>query len=335
MFIRKLAKTISANAGDGQSAQAGNAVATPPSVLVVDGRSNPVPGVTVTFAIGSGGGSATGTSAVTNASGIATVGSWTLGGSAGSNTLTATVTGLTGSPVTFTATATNPPVTLTYSSDTYNVNLFADAGSPASAVAVTATINAGVYIGSTSTGSYALDTGSGWPTGSTISITINGEVQGKGGDAGRGATILGNPGSPGSAGGPALRAQYACTITNNGAIRGGGGGGGGGGSDADSGNLGGGGGGGRGFNGGSKGLSGGGGAGDGTDGSRTGAGSGGNGPGGAGDGGSGGAGGAAGSNGQDGASGPLGGAGGAAGAAVSGNSNITWAATGTREGSIS
>src|SRR5207249_8795640 len=38
------------------------------------------------------------------ASGVATVGSWTLGMTAGTNTLTATAPGLTGSPVTFTAT---------------------------------------------------------------------------------------------------------------------------------------------------------------------------------------------------------------------------------------
>ena len=41
---------------------------------------------------------------MTDASGIATVGSWTLGAAAGANTLTATSAGLTGSPVTFTAT---------------------------------------------------------------------------------------------------------------------------------------------------------------------------------------------------------------------------------------
>src|SRR5437762_8298301 len=39
----------------------------------------------------------------TNASGIATVGSWTLSTTAGTNTLTATASGLSGSPVTFTA----------------------------------------------------------------------------------------------------------------------------------------------------------------------------------------------------------------------------------------
>src|SRR5256886_16636463 len=42
----------------------------------------------------------------TDATGIAAVASWTLATTAGANTLTATATGLTGSPVTFTATGT-------------------------------------------------------------------------------------------------------------------------------------------------------------------------------------------------------------------------------------
>ena len=58
----------------------------------------------VTFTVASGGGSATGLSATTDAAGIAAVGSWTLGAIAGANTLTATSDSLTGSPVTFTAT---------------------------------------------------------------------------------------------------------------------------------------------------------------------------------------------------------------------------------------
>ena len=46
---------------------------------------------------------------MTNAAGIATVGSWTLGRTAGTNTLTATSGSLTGSPVTFTAIGTAGP----------------------------------------------------------------------------------------------------------------------------------------------------------------------------------------------------------------------------------
>ena len=75
------------------------AVATAPRVLVTDAYNNPVAGVAVTFAVAPGSGSVTGASATTNASGIATVGSWTLGTTAGANTLTATCAGLTGSPV--------------------------------------------------------------------------------------------------------------------------------------------------------------------------------------------------------------------------------------------
>ena len=94
------------NAGNGQTATVNTAVATAPSVIVYDAYNNPVPNVVVTFAVTGGGGSIGTTSATTNASGIATCGSWTLGTTAGANTLTASVTGLTGSPVTFTATGT-------------------------------------------------------------------------------------------------------------------------------------------------------------------------------------------------------------------------------------
>ena len=81
--------TLTKTAGDLQTATVATAVSVPPSVLVKDAAANPVPGATVTFAIASGGGSATAISATTNAAGVATVGSWTLGNSAGANTLTA------------------------------------------------------------------------------------------------------------------------------------------------------------------------------------------------------------------------------------------------------
>jgi YVTN family beta-propeller protein len=76
-------------------------------VLVRDQFNNPVPGHAVTFAVTAGGGSVAGGNAVTDASGIAAVTSWTLGTTAGTNnnTLQATAPGLTGSPVTFTASA--------------------------------------------------------------------------------------------------------------------------------------------------------------------------------------------------------------------------------------
>ena len=100
------AANLTAVSGDGQSATVNTTVSTAPSVRVTDTFGNPVAGTSVTFAIGSGGGSVTGGSATTNASGVAAVGSWTLGTGAGANTLTANSTGLSGSPVTFNATGT-------------------------------------------------------------------------------------------------------------------------------------------------------------------------------------------------------------------------------------
>jgi hypothetical protein len=88
------AASLAKNAGDNQNAAAGSVVPIPPSVLVKDANGNPKSEVSVTFAVVSGGGSITGATAVTNAAGVATVGSWTLGSSAGVNSLSASVTGL-------------------------------------------------------------------------------------------------------------------------------------------------------------------------------------------------------------------------------------------------
>lgn len=91
------------SAGDGQSADDGTPVTIPPAVAVQDANGNPVAGATVIFAVGAGVGTLTGDTQITNASGVATVGSWTLG-TPGTNTLTATAGSL--PAVTFTATAT-------------------------------------------------------------------------------------------------------------------------------------------------------------------------------------------------------------------------------------
>lgn len=98
------AATLTKNGGDNQTASAGSPVQTSPSVVVRDAYGNPVSGVTVIFSVGAGGGTVAGGTQTSNAIGAATVGSWTLGPTSGSNTLIASVTGLT--PVTFTATAT-------------------------------------------------------------------------------------------------------------------------------------------------------------------------------------------------------------------------------------
>jgi hypothetical protein len=100
------ATQLAANAGNNQAATAGTAVATPPSVIVRDVSGNVVAGAPVTFAVpGTSNGSLTGPGPTTNAAGIATVGSWTLSSTAKPDTMTATSTGLVGSPVTFVDTA--------------------------------------------------------------------------------------------------------------------------------------------------------------------------------------------------------------------------------------
>ena len=90
-------------AGDQQAGLTGAPIPILPAVKVTDANGTAVSGVTVNFAAASGGGSVSGGTQTTGASGIATVGGWTLGPNPGVNTLTATVQGLT--PVTFTATA--------------------------------------------------------------------------------------------------------------------------------------------------------------------------------------------------------------------------------------
>lgn len=108
---------VSIYGGDNQTAEAGFAVANPLQALVRDADNNPVAGVAITFAVASGGGSfESATPVLSDASGIATSTAWTLGEVDGLQTATATRDGLTGSPLTFTATATVPPMF------TYNFN---------------------------------------------------------------------------------------------------------------------------------------------------------------------------------------------------------------------
>jgi hypothetical protein len=93
------------NNGNAQHGLIGAPLNFPPSVLVRDAVGSPIAGKQVTFAITGGGGALNGPTAVTDANGIATVGSWTI--TAGANALTATVvdTGsVVGNPVTFTET---------------------------------------------------------------------------------------------------------------------------------------------------------------------------------------------------------------------------------------
>jgi hypothetical protein len=234
-----------------------------------------------------------------------------------------------------------------------------------------ATIGPSVYLSSNSTGTPGLTISGSFPGG--VDLINNGFIIGMGGNGGQGRsgsaqTGGGSGGSAGSGGGLALSVSSPVSITNNQTIGGGGGGGGGGQAAYNSagtsklsyfGAVGAGGGGG-GRTGTTNSSGGGGGTGTGpqpgtysdgsTGGAGTSSGAGGGGSGGstgpfgflgpmsAGPGGAGGGWGSSGSSGggQSGGSavgGPFSGGGG--GGAVSGNSNITWVATGTRLGGIS
>jgi len=117
--------------------------------------------------------------------------------------------------------------TLTIAANTQNYNIRSaaiaagwDEVTPAN---VTVVINAGVYVGASSTANFGITTGS-FPAGSVITIVNNGYIVGCGGAGGQGGSKYGSGGS----GGSAISMNYPVTIQNNGSIFGGGGGGGGG-----------------------------------------------------------------------------------------------------------
>lgn len=113
------------------------------------------------------------------------------------------------------------------SSDAANINLYTLAGSPSNALRLKVIINSGVNVYSSTPTSPSLSAVS-FPTGSQILLINNGNIEGAGGAAGRGADY-GGAGGNGTAGGTALYTEVPITIQNNGSIYGGGGGGGGGG----------------------------------------------------------------------------------------------------------
>jgi len=99
-------------AGDNQAAPVGTALSVRPSVRVTDSQGQGIPLVAVEFRVALGQGSITGETVVTDGEGVAEVGSWTLGTTAGVNSLQALVNGV--DPVTFTATGIpGPPASMT------------------------------------------------------------------------------------------------------------------------------------------------------------------------------------------------------------------------------
>ncbi|MFI5208572.1 MAG: Ig-like domain-containing protein [Gemmatimonadales bacterium] len=99
---------IAVSGGNNQTYVVGGAVPVAPSAKVTDQYGNNVSGAQVVFSVSAGGGSVSGATQNTNSSGIATVGSWTLG-AAGTNTLVATLS-VNSATAPFTATAVAPGV---------------------------------------------------------------------------------------------------------------------------------------------------------------------------------------------------------------------------------
>jgi adhesin/invasin len=140
--------TMAVQAGNSQSATTGTAVPIRPAVIVKDTFNNAVPRVDVTFVVTEGNGSVSGGNpATTDTNGIATVGSWTLGPTPGSNALAATVGGV-NAAATFTATATPRPASSTRTTVTATPTaIIASTGTSATTVTVTARDASGLPIG--------------------------------------------------------------------------------------------------------------------------------------------------------------------------------------------
>ncbi len=98
--------TFVLQAGANQTGAFGATLSQPISARVTDAEGNGVPGVAVTFSVSAGGGTASPTSVVTSSTGVATA-TWTLGAS-GLQTMAITSSGLTGSPLTVSATGIAP-----------------------------------------------------------------------------------------------------------------------------------------------------------------------------------------------------------------------------------
>ena len=94
--------TLTIAGGTGQTANAGTAVGTPPSVRAGRDDGSPLPGVLVSFTVSSGGGSIQGSPVVTNSNGMATLTRWVLGATPGANVVQAQAFGK--EPLQFTAT---------------------------------------------------------------------------------------------------------------------------------------------------------------------------------------------------------------------------------------
>ena len=180
------ATTIALQSGSGQSGIVGSTLANPLVALVTASDGLGVGGVTVTFAVTSGGGSVGSATAVTTDAGLAQS-TWQLGNTVGTQDVTASAGTLAGSPVTYTATArslaptkltvTAQPANATAGATLATVTIVAQTavGDPASAFtgAVTLTL-AGGTSGATLGGTTTVNAVGGVATFSNLTVSRSG-----------------------------------------------------------------------------------------------------------------------------------------------------------------
>jgi hypothetical protein len=165
--------SVAVLSGSGQSATAGSAVSSPLIAVVTDSDSNPVSGVTINWAVTTGGGSTSSCSASTNASGQAQC-NFTTGITAGTNTINASVAGV-ATPAIFTESGTfGTAASITVLSGSGQSGT---AGSAVSSplVAVVKDINSNLISGATVT--WAVTSGGGALSSCTTTTNGSGQAQ--------------------------------------------------------------------------------------------------------------------------------------------------------------
>lgn len=120
---------------------------------------------------------------------------------------------------------------ITISANTSNYDLYTTASAnpeyQAGITDINLTVNPGVTVSSSSTGTYALQIPNGFDSGDNVTLINQGTIVGRAGNGGNGGPYSQNNATAGGAGGNALYVNRATTITNNGTLAGAGGGGGG------------------------------------------------------------------------------------------------------------
>ncbi|MHC4822139.1 MAG: CARDB domain-containing protein, partial [Planctomycetota bacterium] len=172
--VQQVATLVAAVSGDGQTGTVGQALSQPLVVTSVDQGGFPVPGATVTFTVGSGGGSVTVAEATTDAQSLAST-VWTLGTTSGVQNLTAAIPGAGSSTRLLSATAmAGPPAALEkVSGDGQTIPAGAAAFQPV-IVKLTDAFGNGVIGGSVS---FAVTAGNGSVTPSQASTVDDGTAQ--------------------------------------------------------------------------------------------------------------------------------------------------------------